>query len=113
MNGGAANRDVTCAPIPCEGAGARAAASRAHELLEQVGPDADKVAPTPRRLSGDSSSRVAIARRAAHGPQLSVRTSPPSSRDPELVAKGSPRCSRWRAMMTMIVASQGEMGFAR
>lgn len=106
------SENITLAPIEIGTMTKAESASKAIELLEQVGL-ADKADAYPRSLSGGQQQRVAIARALAMDPDVMLFDEPTSALDPEmvgdvlevmkdLVAKG----------MTMVVVTH-EMGFAR
>jgi polar amino acid transport system ATP-binding protein len=107
-----ATENVTCAPIRVKGQSRDTAASRAHELLAQVGL-AEKAGAYPSQLSGGQQQRVAIARALAMDPKLMLFDEPTSALDPELVGEVLAAMQQLaREGMTMIVVTH-EMGFAR
>jgi polar amino acid transport system ATP-binding protein len=104
--------NVTEGPVQVKGMGRKEAASKATELLEQVGLG-DKPSAYPGQLSGGQQQRVAIARALAMDPKLMLFDEPTSALDPELVGEVL-KVMRDLAQngMTMIVVTH-EMGFAR
>ena len=104
--------NVTEGPVQVKGMGKKEAASKATELLEQVGLG-DKPSAYPGQLSGGQQQRVASARALAMDPKLMLFDEPTSALDPELVGEVL-KVMRDLAQngMTMIVVTH-EMGFAR
>jgi polar amino acid transport system ATP-binding protein len=104
--------NVIEAPVRVKGVRKTDAATRARELLGQVGL-ADKADVYPAQLSGGQQQRVAIARALAMEPKLMLFDEPTSALDPELVGDVLDAMRKLAENgMTMIVVTH-EMGFAR
>ena len=100
------------APVGVRGIAKAEAATKAKELLEQVGLS-DKADHFPAQLSGGQQQRVAIARALAMEPKLMLFDEPTSALDPELVGDVLDVMRKLaESGMTMIVVTH-EIGFAR
>jgi polar amino acid transport system ATP-binding protein len=104
--------NITLAPIKVRGVKKKQAEQRAHDLLADVGLDAQADS-YPNQLSGGQQQRVAIARALAMDPKVMLFDEVTSALDPELVGEvlGVMR-DLARGGMTMMVVTH-EMDFAR
>jgi polar amino acid transport system ATP-binding protein len=104
--------NIVEAPVAVRRLPAKAASSRARELLSSVGLAGRETA-YPEQLSGGQRQRVAIARALAMEPRLMLFDEPTSALDPELVGEVLKVMRAVAAAgMTMIVVTH-ELGFAR
>jgi polar amino acid transport system ATP-binding protein len=100
------------APVQVKKVKKKEAATRARDLLNQVGLS-EKAEAYPAQLSGGQQQRVAIARALAMNPKLMLFDEPTSALDPELVGEVLGVMKKLaQEGMTMVVVTH-EMGFAR
>ncbi len=105
-------KNIMDAPVSVLGMSKSEAATKARELLAQLGLS-DKADAYPYQLSGGQQQRVSIARALAMNPQLLFFDEPTSALDPELTAEVLKVIKDLaRKHMTMIIVTH-EMQFAR
>ncbi|GAB3496719.1 amino acid ABC transporter ATP-binding protein [Flexivirga sp.] len=105
-------QNVTLGPIKVRKMSKADAETRAMELLERVGVEA-QAEKYPAQLSGGQQQRVAIARSLAMRPKVMLFDEPTSALDPEMINEVLDVMSGLaKDGMTMIVVTH-EMGFAR